>query len=693
MDSRKVFLVLFSILLLIGVVQALVLTGTDVTDLPMNGTAGSTTFYDLNGSMTWTAGGLANISNTFFEFGGGSGAFAGTAGGLTNLTNTTPTNRYNFLHNGAYPWTVQFWANSSLWSNTEGILDDSNYLSEAGIVIQSGATNTLIVYIWNGVGVGYSKVLNNASYFNSGTGWHFYQIQFNGTAYSCYVDGNYFGQGLALGSYSTADHYKVIIGSVVGAYPFQGYLDDFVISNAILPHNVPGAEYGYVPYPTSTISFIPSSVGVGNITTSTVTATVANVPAVNTIQFNATFNSSEVNIKNILFNSTSGLTGLTMVSSYSNKFPSGWFGVNITGTNMSITSQIPLVDFQFVAMNFTNHTAPLNYGSTPISPSYIVTTTSAFFPFTNQNPGMLNTLQQANISLELRDITTLSLVPASTVIQYTQSDGTVGTTTAINGYANITGVFLGALTINIAAQGMYQSYTTVVSVPYGFTDYIIYLTPVKTSQDVWYTPHQVEVTIMDTYGMRLPGVSITANYMSSTIPIAWLTSLYGMQTGPAGDTINKTLNMNGVTGSDGVITFTMVGSLFYCITLNSGTYGLANYNTTAYPLDSALNIYVIPAGQQIPNSVNSSYQATNGSTLYFYEPDINHVMLCTNYSDYTGATTNLQFKVWFANNGTVFNLTNVASPGAGIYNICNNTVNIRGTQMFWSYNGTRTYIS
>jgi hypothetical protein len=194
---------------------------------------------------------------------------------------------------------------------------------------------------------------------------------------------------------------------------------------------------------------------------------------------------------------------------------------------------------------------------------------------------------------------------------------------------------------------------------------------------------------MDNYGQRLPGVSINATYNQSSMPTTWITQMYGIQSGPSGDLINKTLSMGGVSGSDGTLTFTMLGSLKYDIYLNSATYGLTNYYVSAFPSDPMLNIYVATtASALITNMSNSVYTALNGTKVYMTEPDINNVSMCINFVDNTGTTTRVNETWLFANNNSVFFTSNLTNPGTTANLTCYTMKNTRGTQVWWGYNSS-----
>jgi PKD repeat protein len=218
-------------------------------------------------------------------------------------------------------------------------------------------------------------------------------------------------------------------------------------------------------------------------------------------------------------------------------------------------------------------------------------------------------------------------------------------------------------------------------------DYIVTSTN-QNQQNTWWTPHTVQVTVMDTYGQRLYDVIINATFNQSAMPDAWITQMYGIQAGPSADLLNSNLTMHGETGSDGTVTFTMLGSLKYDFYLSAVAYGLNNYHVSAYPSDSMLNIYVTPPGQYLPTNANSTYIGLNGTSVYFTEPNNSYISMCIDYIDSTGSTTSVTNRWTFSQNGTLMN-TSTFNPGSAKITQCYTAPNLRGVSYWWGYNGTR----
>ncbi len=286
----------------------------------------------------------------------------------------------------------------------------------------------------------------------------------------------------------------------------------------------------------------------------------------------------------------------------------------------------------------------------------------------------------------------LTFVDASSnaTINVVSVNDSMGNSYTTSGGTNSTKYFAGPVTIYATSIGYYQKVASFNL--NNDTSSVVALTKVvANNQNTWWTPHTVQITIMDNYGQRLVGVNINASYNQSAMPISWIQQLYGIQAGPSADMVNSALVLGGTTGSDGTLTTTMLGSLKYDIYLTSATYGLNNYYVAAYPSDPMLNIYVATAASAlITNASNSLYTALNGTKVYFTEPDINNVSMCINYVDNNGLTTSVNETWEFSNNNSVFFNQVLPNPGTTPNLTCITRPNIRGTQVWWGYNASRS---
>jgi hypothetical protein len=168
--------------------------------------------------------------------------------------------------------------------------------------------------------------------------------------------------------------------------------------------------------------------------------------------------------------------------------------------------------------------------------------------------------------------------------------------------------------------------------------------------------------------------------------------MYGIQSGPQADLLNSSLVMGGITGSDGTLTFTMLGSLKYDIYLNSATYGLTNYHVSAFPSDSMLNIYVITSGQMLPTNENNTFVGLSNTSVYIVEPNNSWINECINYQDFNQTTLYVNESWYFLNNLTVWKSVNVTPTDGGQapFLNCGLTQNVRGVQTWFGYRYTRS---
>ena len=75
--------------------------------------------------------------------------------------------------------------------------------------------------------------------------------------------------------------------------------------------------------------------------------------------------------------------------------------------------------------------------------------------------------------------------------------------------------------------------------------------------------------------------------------------------------------------------------------------------------------------------------------MYATEPDIGNVSMCIDYRDTSGLTSSVTETWLFKNNNTVIH-TETITPGIILNTNCYTIANVRGTQVWWGYNATRT---
>jgi PKD repeat protein len=225
--------------------------------------------------------------------------------------------------------------------------------------------------------------------------------------------------------------------------------------------------------------------------------------------------------------------------------------------------------------------------------------------------------------------------------------------------------------------------------------YVTVATPTPTptvtaiaQQNTWWTPHTVQMTIMDLNGQRLTNVQINATYNQSSMPEEWINLLYGISSNMETQITNKSLVMQGVSGSDGTATFTMLGSLKYDIYLTSTEYNLDNYHVSTYPTDYMLNIYVPVTVVYLPSQISANYTGLNASKAYIVQNNVSFWSMCIDYQDVSGSTTSVT-NIWkFARNGTTLR-TSTYSPGSGLVTECAVVPHAKGVEYWWWANATR----
>jgi len=363
-------------------------------------------------------------------------------------------------------------------------------------------------------------------------------------------------------------------------------------------------------------------------------------------------------------------------------YPTTWnwsiLGIGVTNTTQNMSYIFSTHGTYYIDLNITNSTGAISNITIP----HVVTNITRF---TRQDVWLRGEYTHQFV---FTDSATGLPIQGALV----ETDNNIQNTSITNGSAWITEPF-GTYSLIFTASG-YDG-RQIVYVFDSNTKHDIQLTKTTTKtqqQNTWWTPHTVQVTIFDSsYGTRLYDVNIRAHYNESSMPTTWINDLYGIQSGPQADMINKTLIMNGTTGSAGTVTFTMLGSLKYDFILTAPQYGISNYLVMEYPSDNMMNIYVMTSSLILPTSKNSTYSAMNQTRVYYTEPNIGNISMCVNYSDISGQTSSVTFYWKFQNNGTQFNTTTV-SPGTSLYTICNVSRNVRGTQHFWGYNSTRNVV-
>jgi hypothetical protein len=152
--------------------------------------------------------------------------------------------------------------------------------------------------------------------------------------------------------------------------------------------------------------------------------------------------------------------------------------------------------------------------------------------------------------------------------------------------------------------------------------------------------------------------------------------------------LNQTLIMQGPTGSDGAVVFTMLGSIGYNINMTNPTRG-GSFSTYVMPIESQYNIWMNTSTIPGTNPGGSVYLAVQNTTLWFAEPNVSYIRLGVNYTDTSGKTSNVKWYVKTGNNNTVIYTKDLGNPGTGTVTDYQDYKNIRGGQFTWNYTATR----
>lgn len=607
--------------------------------MPANGTALGTgaagTFLDLSptGATITNKGqvviGNANESWRFYN----SSFFNGSATSWLETSN----NAYNFSTN---TFSVAFWYNGTSSSGTYNQLIGYNKSTTSGggwkIGSRMAGANNLGFSQYGAATHDYAcPVANNT---NDGK-WHYIVFTRQAGVAQIYNDGvRCLNQSISASDMFGSNTYGISIGkNVVDTNFITGYIDDVVIYNGTIDGTI-------IP----TTEFLISAGESG-------TAPVAS--------FTATPNPS-VNGTEVQFNDTSANT------------PTSWAWLFGDGNYTSNTTQNP----KHLYMALGNYTVCLNatnaYGSNTSCSIQTVTNLTSYTP---QDVWMEGQYLQ---TFHITDSTTG--LPISVVDLTLSPGGSTFTTTNGTGYLT-TG--FGIYTVTFVSTG-YNGKT----ISYAFDSdesHAVQLTPANPggNQNVWYTPWQVRIRIVDYYGKPLPSTNVTAFYVASTLPntnTTWLTSAYGISPEVASDMVNSAVAMAGRTDDNGGLSFTMFKSLEYHLEITNTTSGVSA-TKNLYPSDPEYVIYVQTTGQGVGNNT----LGLRNATLPWYSLNSSYISLNMSYIDGTHCTGNVTFRVWFRNNGSeLHNATQSAATGT---QITDSHIVLKapiGTEYLWGYNAT-----
>lgn len=375
---------------------------------------------------------------------------------------------------------------------------------------------------------------------------------------------------------------------------------------------------------------------------------------------------------------TAGVSEIVAFTDESLDSPSSWlwgFGDGINSTDQNPSHAYSTTGLKTVVLTVSNATA--SHSTTKAA--YINVTATGGSGFTQQDIFMDPAY---TLTLHITDKDTGTTILTDTVLdslnnEYTTNNGTFYLT-----------YNLSTIVIQVSSSG-YDSLSTSFVMDADRTETIQLTKSGATPQkNTWYSPHQVRLEIINSYGDNLPGIVVNATANRTSMPSDYLTDLYGMSPDVANEMVNNTLIMSATTGSDGAVVYTMHGSISYDIRAKNPATG-NEHLVMLMPLN---DIYAIRLDTStfLPNPDENVYSNLNGTALTFSEPNNSYVTLGLRYQDTAAKTTSLKFYVTFANNRSTLYSQNLGNPGAAVVYANYTMKNIRGARVIWNYSAVRT---
>ena len=350
---------------------------------------------------------------------------------------------------------------------------------------------------------------------------------------------------------------------------------------------------------------------------------------------------------------------LTVTNTYGNNTLSRSGYINIVGQTpvASYTSNVtagaaPLaVQFNDTTMNYPTawnwSFGDGNY-SNEQNPVYVYNSSGLYtVSLTVVNPYGTDTVTKSNLINTIVGVNRqdLSLTPQyRLIIQFLdQSGDTINVVKVIDSTGNTTtttnGTYIGYYSYGVVAISASATGYGSLSENYIMDhnqNVTMHLSSTSTSSQTQYVTTKVVRFVCQNYnGEAITGMNTTLNAISSSIPVSWVSILFGinLETTPV---LNTT--MSGITGTDGSITYVMVPTSKYSIWYNAPSYGI---NETRYYYPSETE-YIETFFTQTP-----VYATAGISTdFYTYRNESNGtILLGIYYNDTYSSTDNLTFTV------------------------------------------------
>lgn len=283
-----------------------------------------------------------------------------------------------------------------------------------------------------------------------------------------------------------------------------------------------------------------------------------------------------------------------------------------------------------------------------------------------------------DLGLTFRDATSGALItPASVDIVMTGTKTHTGSTTT--GILTVTDIPFGWITVTTSSAGYFpdtRSYLMTADA----ADTINLTSTTAAQQAMWNSPHQVRWLVVDRYGNRIPNVWVNVTPISMTLPSGnWLLTMFGL-----GSTVAPTINtsvMNGTTGTDGALVFTMLGSIKYDLQFTNAALGI-NHLIHVNPIEDQYTVWVVTSA----TAVATNCGMTANATLFVNTTGTAWTNLNVSYMDSSLTTTNFTFWLQWPN-GTTIHSTDFFGPTPNNQTVYTNwtVANTAGQMYVWGY--------
>lgn len=178
-------------------------------------------------------------------------------------------------------------------------------------------------------------------------------------------------------------------------------------------------------------------------------------------------------------------------------------------------------------------------------------------------------------------------------------------------------------------------------------------------------PKPVAFKIVDAFQKEIPGATVVARYVSSSLPstdVNWLVSAFGISESVASEMLDGSVAMSGTTATDGSVSFIMYAPIQYQITITNATMGLSKQVTIA-PQDNEYVVTCVLTSQIAP--VSRAVQLAN-STIYVTEPNSSFFTFHMVYQDISNFTTNVKWNITCLGNSTVMYSKDFGDPDTNV---------------------------